>query len=552
MRIVISNVNTHILNRFSPWLVISTLIAVFISLPLLVIIFSSYNADQRTWEHIYKYLFLSYVTNSLILVIGVILLTVIFGVLAAWFTSFYNIPFKKTISLLLVLPIAIPPYAVAYCYADLTDKGGKIESLLSFLGAEQIIFLIPSIRSLVGAMFVLSLTLFPYVYLITKYAFNNNAIKIMESAANLGASKLKLFTKFALPISRPALVAAITLVAMECLADFGVVQFLGVNSLSVGIYKAWFGLDDVGSSARLATILLLFSLSAILLERAFRKHKKENYVSYGRNTDVSMLFKSNTVIPFFFLTMVLFFSLFIPLTWLISNALLNDFDNLNEVLYATYNSFKLAFLGASIIVIIATFITFTKRVYRTNLLSLLLNFTKIGYASPGIVIAIGVITLIIYFDKKINYLFHLIGFDIGLIFSSSIFILLFAYLVRFLSVAFNPIEAGIEKISEKIDFSASNLGATKSSLFFKIHIPMISVSCLIGFLLVFIDILKELPITLILRPLNFNTLSIYTFEYASSEQLILAAFPALLITIIGLIPLVVINRIMNSHMGNNI
>ena len=550
MRIVINNISTYAFNKFSPWLVFSVLIALLISLPLVVIIFSSYNVDQSTWQHVYKYLFPAYVTNSLTLLIGVIIFTVLLGVLSAWFTSFYNIPFKKTISLLLVLPIAIPPYAVAYCYADLTDKGGKIFGWLNAMGVEQLIFFIPSIRSIYGAIFVLALTLFPYVYLITKYAFNNNAIKIMESAANLGASRFKLLTKFALPISRPALVAAITLVAMESLADFGVVHFLGVNSLSVGIYKAWFGLDDVSSSARLATILLLFSLSAILLERFFRKHKQEKFVSYGKNAQVSLLFKSSNIIPLFFLGGVLFFSLFVPLIWLSSSVLLNKFVNFSDILYPTYNSVKLAFLGAIITVTIASIIIFTKRIYKINFLSFLLNFTKIGYASPGIVIAIGVITLVIYFDRKINHFFNFFGFDVGLVFSSSILILLFAYLIRFLSVAFNPIEAGIEKISEKVDYSAANLGASKGVLFYKIHMPMISVSCLIGFFLVFIDILKELPVTLILRPLNFNTLSIYTFEYASSEQLVLAALPALLITIIGLIPLLFINKVMNSHMEN--
>ena len=550
MRIVINNISAYAFNKFSPWLVFSIFIALLISLPLLVIIFSSYNADQSTWKHVYKYLFPAYVANSLTLLIGVIIFTVLLGVLAAWFTSFYNIPFKKTISLLLVLPIAIPPYAVAYCYADLTDKGGKIFGWLNAIGAEQLLPLIPSIRSIYGAIFVLALTLFPYVYLITKYAFNNNAIKIMESAANLGASRFKLFTKFALPISRPALVAAITLVAMESLADFGVVHFLGVNSLSVGIYKAWFGLDDVSSSARLATILLLFSLSAILLEKFLRKHKQEKFVSYGKNAHVSLLFKSSNLIPLFFLGGVLFFSLFVPLIWLSSSVLLNKFVNFSDILYPTYNSIKLAFLGAIITVVVSSIIIFTKRIYKINFLSFLLNFTKIGYASPGIVIAIGVITPVIYFDKKINHFFNFFGFDVGLVFSSSILILLFAYLVRFLSVAFNPIEAGIEKISEKVDYSAASLGASKGVLFYKIHMPMIFVSCLIGFLLVFIDILKELPVTLILRPLNFNTLSIYTFEYASSEQLVLAALPALLITIIGLIPLLFINKIMNSHMEN--
>ena len=229
---------------------------------------------------------------------------------------------------------------------------------------------------------------------------------------------------------------------------------------------------------------------------------------------------------------------------------MQSFNSVNTVFYAAFNSFKVAFIGAFVIISFATFIIFTKRVFKINILSFIINFSKIGYAAPGIVIAIGVISPSIFFDKQINQFFSYFGKDIGLILSGSITILIFAYLVRFLSVAFNPIESGLEKVSEKIDYSALNLGANKQTLLFKIHLPMIISSCLIAFLLIFIDILKELPITLILRPFNYNTLSVLTFEYASSEQLAQAALPALLITIIGLFPLLFIYKILNYKEGN--
>ncbi len=538
--------------KISPWLLFSFFIAVLVTIPLAVIFINSFNVNLLIWDHIYKHLFGSYVLNSIFLVLGVSLVTMFMGVSAAWFTSFYSIPFKKIISILLVIPIAIPPYAVAYCYADLTDSGGLVHNFFYYVGIEQYFYLIPSVRSLFGSVFVLSLTLFPYVYLITKYSFNNNAIKIMESAANLGANRIKLLFKFALPISRPALVAGITLVVMESLADFGVVHFLGIDSLSVGIYKAWFGLDDISSSARLASVLLIFSLSAILIERFLRKNKKENYVSYGKNTNTNLIFKAKLFFPLFVLITILLLSLFVPIFWLVLNVLKNDLSNIVYIAPAILNSFKLAFFGGLSIVMIATLITFTKRIYKVRSLSFLLNFAKIGYASPGIVIAIGVIAPVLYLDKKANYFFGTIGIDTGLVLTNSIFILLFAYLIRFLSVAFNPVEAAIDKISNKIDYSAFNLGASNKVLFFKVHLPMIFVSCCVGFLLVFIDILKELPLTLILRPMNFNTLSIYTFEYASSEQLVLAALPALLITLIGIIPLIFIHYILNSTEENKV
>ena len=523
--------------------------AIIVSLPLLVIFISSFKVNYEIWTHIYDYLIISYVFNSLVLVISVVALTLFIGVLAAWFIVFYNVPFKKLISTLLVLPIAIPPYAVAYCYADITDKGGSIDNILSAMNLGEVYLSMPTVRSLMGSAFILSLTLFPYIFLILKYSFQNNALKIIESAANLGVSKIKLFFNFALPISRPALVASITLVIMETLADFGVVSYLGINTLSVGIYKAWFGFDDLHSSARLSVVLLIFTLSVILFEKFLRRNKKENYTTLGQYTEVNSLFNFKTTLPACFLFLVVFISFIVPICWLIANVSLQSLNSVSGVLYAAFNSFKVAFIGAFTIISFAIFIIFTKRIFKINTLSFIINFSKIGYAAPGIVIAIGVISTSVFIDKQINQFFLYFGKDIGLILSGSIAILIFAYLVRFLSVAFNPIESGLEKISEKIDYSALNLGANKKTLLFKIHLPMIISSCLIAFLLIFIDILKELPITLILRPFNYNTLSVLTFEYASSEQLAQAALPALLITMIGLLPLIFINKILNYKEG---
>ncbi len=523
--------------------------AIIVSIPLLVIFLSSFSVNYEVWTHIYDHLIISYVFNSLVLVTGVVALTLFIGVLAAWFIVFYDIRFKKLISTLLVLPIAIPPYAVAYCYADITDKGGSIDNILSALNLGEVYLSMPTVRSLMGSAFILSLTLFPYIFLILKYSFQNNALKIIESAANLGVSKIKLFFNFALPISRPALVASITLVIMETLADFGVVSYLGINTLSVGVYKAWFGFDDLHSSARLSAVLLIFTLSIILFEKYLRRNKKENYTTLGQYIQVNSLFNFKTTLPTCFLFLVVFISFIVPIYWLIANASLQSLNSVSGILYAAFNSFKVAFIGAFTIISFAIFIIFTKRVFKINILSFIINFSKIGYAAPGIVIAIGVISPSIFIDKKINQFFSYFGKDIGLILSGSIAILIFAYLVRFLSVAFNPIESGLEKISEKIDYSALNLGANKKTLLFKIHLPMIISSCLIAFLLIFIDILKELPITLILRPFNYNTLSVLTFEYASSEQLAQAALPALLITLMGLLPLIFINKILYYKEG---
>ncbi len=529
------------------WFCFSFCLSFLVIVPIAVIFYSALNVNKEIWGHIYEYLFFQYSTISIFLVIGVSILTFVFGTTSAWIMSFYDLPFKRLLSFLLIMPIAIPPYAVAYCYADISDYYAKIQNFEKFDYLTYFVSLIPSVRSTFGAIFVLSLTLFPYVYLICKNSFINNSKSILEAAANLGASRRTLFFKFALPISRPAIAAAIALVTMETLADFGVVHYLGVDSLSVGIYKAWFSFDDLNSSARIASILFTFSFLIIFLEKLSRKKKSQRYISYGKINNYN-LFPKGSFLPGIFILLLISISLIIPLSWLIACIVSSDRIFIANLINPTFNSLKLGFFGAAVIVCCALIICFYKRI-SSNTFSFIFSLAKIGYASPGIVIAIGVFVPIVFLDKKISLFFSYFGYELGLIMSSSIFILIMAYLVRFLSVAINPIEASYDKISEKIDFVARNLSATNKRLFFDIHVPMIFVSIVIAFLLLFIDIIKELPATLILRPLNFNTLSITTFELASSEQLSMAATPALLITCLAIIPLILIHFLFNKIDG---
>ena len=509
----------------------------------------SINVDQQVWQHITKNFFFNYSYNTVILIGSVAITTLFLGLTAAWFSVFYDFHFKKLFSYLLILPIAIPPYAVAYCYANITDQGGAINNILDFLNLSQLQFFIPSVRSITGVVFILSITLFPYVYLLAKFSFATNSRKIIEAAANLGINRGKLFFKCALPLCKPAIIAGVSLVMMEAMADFGVVHYLGIESLSVGIYKSWFGLGDFSSAARLASILFILSFLVLTMESLFRKKNESKYFSFDISTKETKIFSNNPITPFVIIFILVLLTLIIPVSWLIYNSislLLENILILDHFIKASINSILLAFLGGALLTSFAAIICFTQRIYGGSL-NLFLNLSKLGYASPGIVIALGVITPIIYFDKKIIQFFEMLNFnDVGLIISGSFFILLFAYLTRFLSVALNPIEAAYQKVDKKIDFAAANLGAKRNDLFFRIHIPMLTTSFLIAFLLVFIDIIKELPATLILRPFNFNTLSILAFEYSSSEQISMAALSSLLIVVFASVPLILIYVMFNS------
>ena len=388
--------------------------------------------------------------------------------------------------------------------------------------------------------------MFPYVYLIAKFSFANNSRKIIEAAANLGVDRVRLFFKCALPLGKPAIIAGLVLVIMEAMSDFGVVHYLGIDSLSVGIYKSWFGLGDFNSAARLATMLFVLAFIVLATENLLRKKNEGKVFSFDLSEQDIQVFSEKYIIPFIIILFFTSVTLLIPLSWLIyssASLIISDINLVGYFYKASFNSILLAFLGGALITIVAAVICFTQRLYSGSL-NFLINFAKIGYASPGIVIAIGVITTIIYLDKKIIQLLQLMNINnVGLIISGSFCILIFAYLIRFLAVAFNPIEAAYQKVNKKIDLAAINLGAKSGILFFKIHVPMLYSSFIIAFLFVFIDILKELPATLILRPFNFNTLSILTFEYASTEQLKMAAIPSLLIMLFAILPLVFIHLI---------
>ncbi len=415
---------------------------------------------------------------------------------------------------------------------------------LELLNLSQLQYLVPSVRSINGAIFILSITLFPYVYLIARFSFANNSRSIIEAAANLGVDRVRLFFKCALPLGKPAIIAGLALVMMETMSDFGVVHYLGISSLSVGIYKSWFGLGDFNSAARLATVLFVLSFLVLSLESLIRKKNEKKVFSFDLSKQEIKIYSDKNILPFIIIFFLTSLAMFIPFLWLIYNSIsliITDSKVLSYFYKASFNSMMLAMLGGFLVTIVAAVICFTQRIYGSSL-NFLINFAKIGYASPGIVIAIGVITTIVYLDKKIIQFLQLFNIhSIGLIISGSFFILIFAYLIRFLAVAFNPIEAAYQKVNKKIDFAAKNLGAKSSNLFFRIHSPMLYSSFIIAFLFVFIDILKELPATLVLRPFNFNTLSILTFEYASAEQLKMAAIPSLLIMLFAVLALFLID-----------
>ncbi|WP_040684107.1 ABC transporter permease [Thermobrachium celere] len=527
------------------WALISYVMVVLILLPTIEIILNLLKPVNENWAHIKKYMLLAYVTDSIKLTTAVVLFTVIIGVLSAYFITFYDFPFRKFFKWVLVLPMAIPPYIGAYTYNGLLSYTGIIQTTLRNRFGILVNQKYFNIMSLKGAIFILTLFLFPYVYLITKSFLEKQSATLVESAKLLGKSNIEIFFKVIIPISRVAIVSGATLVALEVLSDYGVVAYFGVQTFTTAIFKTWFSLGDVESSVRIAAILMVGVVFVILFEKFFRGRKKYSYSSTKIRPVVRKRLKGikkNLVIMFF--TIIFLFSFLIPTLQLMYFAFLTYKRVLNmSFIVMTLNSLALSILAAIIITIISLIIGNYCRINESNLSKIISKITMIGYSIPAAVIAISVILLFVNIDRKLKWFYLIINPNSKtLVLSTSIFMLLFAYIIRFIGVSYQAIEAGYEKMGKSFFEASRLLGQNTIKTFLKIDIPMLKPAIISSLVLVFIDIIKELPLTLLLRPFNFNTLATRTFDYAADEMLQEAAVPAIIIILISIVAISFINR----------
>ena len=392
----------------------------------------------------------------------------------------------------------------------------------------------------------MSLVLYPYVYLLARVSFAGKSQSITEVSKTLGAGPVKRFFKIALPIARPAIIVGLILALMETLADYGTVQYFGVPTFTTGIFRTWAGFDDTTTAAQLSLLLLVFVTTLILLEIWSRKQAKYFEPSQSsKPSPRSVLTGSKSFWAFFVCLVPVVFGFIVPAGQLLYWSVITADTGFNaEFFTLMWNSFYLAFLVASATVVIALLLVYSKRIQKNKVITSLVKVTTLGYAIPGIVIAIAVLILFTsvdhYIDGLMQYLFNT---STGLLLSGTLSMLVFAYIIRFLSISVQSLDSGLNKIKPSMDDTALTLGASRWKLLFKVHLPLLHTSLITAFILVFVDVLKELPTTLILRPFNFNTLSVRAFEMASDERLVDAGLPALLIVIIGIIPVIILTKI---------
>lgn len=523
----------------------TALLALILAVPVMAIIFYASSPATDVWTHLKQTVLKDYVINSIILSLAVAIGTLIIGVSTAWLTTRYTLWGGRFLPLLLLLPMAMPAYIVAFTYTGMFDIAGPIQHYLrAYTGLSYGEYWFPEVRSMWGAITMLTLVLYPYVFLMARASFLEQSICVLDVGRTLGLSPWARFWRIGLPLSRPAIIAGVSLVVMETLADYGTMQFFGVSTFTTGIFKAWLGLNDLNSAANLASMLLMLIFAMVFVERYSRRRIRYQSTSQRhqvlRKTPLSftskMLYSIWCFLPFLLGFLVPFGQLLI---WAIDNRSAIDSDFLK----LCWNSIWLAGVTAFIATLCALFMWSQNRRLKTLLTRISVRIAAFGYAIPGTVIAIGVALPVIYLDSLINSTAQwLTGERIGAIFNRTLLALVFAYLVRFMTVSLNSVESGLSKIKPSIDEAAQSMNHGKFSILWHIHIPMLRSTLLTAGLIVFVDVLKELPATLLLRPFNFNTLAVKAFELAGDEQLFQASLPAVAIIITGLIPVIILNK----------
>ncbi|MDH5518444.1 MAG: iron ABC transporter permease [Gammaproteobacteria bacterium] len=533
------------------WHLSVLLITLVCALPVLTVFSFIFQPAGEVWQHLTETVLADYVSNSLMLMIGVSFGTLSMGISCAWLTSVYKFPGRKLFQWLLLLPMALPAYIIAYTYTGMMDFAGPIQSSLrDWFGWSYGDYWFPEIRSIWGATSMLSLVLYPYVYLLARASFLDQSIVALEASRSLGAGPWKSFFKVALPMARPAIITGLSLVLMETLADYGTVQYFGISTFTTGIFRTWFGLNDSAAAAQLSTLLLIFVFVLITLERLSRKQARYFSTSNRQKKQVRIkLSNKKAWLATFACFMPVLWGFFLPFLQLLQWAV-ETYDDMvdSEFFVLTWNSLALAGSAAILALLLALLLAYGQRLQNTRFIYLAVRVASMGYAIPATVIAVGIMLPLAWLDNTLDgWLRNQFDVSSGLLLSGTLFALMFAYMVRFLAVSVGTVEAALGKIKHSMDDAARSLGLKPKQVLLQIHMPLMRRSLLTAILLVFVDVLKELPATLILRPFNFNTLAVRAYELASDERLADASTAALSIVIAGIIPVILLSQSINKQ-----
>ncbi|MEO1404106.1 MAG: iron ABC transporter permease [Cyanobacteria bacterium J06635_1] len=529
------------------WTLVVWLVAGLVALPVLVVLGSVFADASDQWSHLANTVLTQYVTNSLLLMVGVGIGVCLIGISTAWLVTVCRFPGSRWLEWALLLPLAAPAYLLAYTYTEWLEYYGPVQTgLRTLFGWESATdYWFPDVRSVGGAIAMLSLTLYPYVYMLARVAFLEQSRCALEASRSLGCGPWRSFFKVALPLGRPAVMAGLSLALMETLNDFGTVQHFGVTTFTTGIYRTWFGMGERIAAAQLSAILMLFIFVLLLLERWSRR-KAQYYRMGNSHQQISpyVLSGVRALAAQFTCFLPIVLGLLLPAGLLLHMTLTHLEAALdNRFMELAYHSLLLASLTGGVAIVVALVLAYGARLNRSQVIQVGVRLAAMGYGIPGAVIAVGILIPVIRLDQLMARIAQAsLGISPGLLISGTITALIFAYLVRFLAVALGTVESGLTKIRPSLDDAARSLGGSPTNTLVKIHVPLMGSSLLTALMLVFVDVMKELPATLVMRPFNFDTLAVRVYQYASDERLVEASAPALMILLVGLLPVIALSR----------
>lgn len=544
---IISKINYFFINY--KLRLISTLIVFLLLSPIISIIFVANENTAELWAHLLETRFSSYIYNTIILMIGVGTSSIIIGVTLAWLVCRYDFFMSKVIEWCLLLPLAMPAYIVAYCYTDFFEYSGTIQSTLRLIfnwnSASDYYF--PEIRSLGGAIFVMSFVLYPYVYFISKIAFKSTPVSLFEIAEIHGKN---LFLWVAIPLARPAIIAGVSLVLMETISDFGTVEFFAVETITLGIFNLWLGMNNLGAASQLALVAFTFIIILLGIELSARKKQKFNDTKIKSfNTIIKKVTPLKSLLIFGICLIPIIFGFLIPISILFINSLSYlDSENWSNLISIAYNSFFISSIAALAMILISIFIAISIKFDGFKGFTFLSTIAGVGYAFPGTILALGTLFFITIIQDSVNNFFNIFGVDINLVLIGSYTALIFAYVSRFNAVAFGAINSGINRIPPNMIEASQTLGHSFIFSIKNVILPLLRPSIITAAILSFVDIIKELPITLLLRPFNFETLATFVYQYANDEMLEKSSIAAILIVLIGLVPILIMSKAINKKL----
>jgi iron(III) transport system permease protein len=533
------------------WPVAAGGIALLVATPIVVVVSSLATPSVEVWAHLWRTYLLELIWNTLALIVGVGLGVLVLGTGLAWLVTMYRFPGRRLFEGLLILPMAMPAYVMGFVFLALFDYTGPVQTGWRWMFGPKVWF--PDIASYGGVVLVMTLVLYPYVYLLTRTAFLEQSAGAVEAARVLGSSALSVFWKVMVPLARPSIAAGLALALMEALADFGTVGIYGYSTFTVAIYRVWFGLFNREAATELASVLLCFTCGLLLLERHMRGRARFSQTAgSARPVSPRFLTGGRAWAATGICGLIVASAFVLPVAQLLYWTLTALGGPEYEARYPTFlfNTLTLAAVTAMVAVVAAVVLAYGLRLSRRPIVALLARLASMGYALPGSVIAVGVLIPLSFIDHTLDdFLRRTLGISSGMLLTGSMAGLVFAYLVRFLAISSQTVEASLVKITPSMDMAARSLGTSAGGVLRRVHLPLLRGSLGCAAILVFVDVMKEMPATLLLRPFGYDTLAVRIWQLTSESFWEAAALPALTIVAGGILPVLMLMRRWPSSMG---